>query len=463
MYSRDVVLDALRHAENMGVGLVIVRFHERLLEHVVADGGGLRDYSFSVHSGVGVEVYSGGGRGFYFTSDLSREGLKAAVERAYSMARVSRPSFKPSLVDGWRGSFRSGFRVDPFSVEPKVKVDMVLDVNRESSSREGVSSAVTRLGFEKDYRSVVTSEGVEAESLTILSGFSHTVVAKHAGTYERVGDSKSLVGGFETIESMDLRAFAEEVDGLALKAVTAKTAPPGSYEAVIDNDIVGVLIHEALGHASEGDHVVAGSSVISGKIGESIAGSEVTIVDEGLVEGGYPVYFDDEGVVKRKTLIVERGVLKSYLTSRAVAPEVGLELTGNGRAQGYSNEPIVRQTNYYIEAGGWSVEELFEGLNGVYLKGKGMVGGGQVDTSNGVFTFTVGPSYIVKNGEPLELVRGVAITGNILELLKNITGVGRDLKLETSVFGGCGKGGQMVRVGLGGPHVRVKRVIVGGT
>jgi TldD protein len=122
----------------------------------------------------------------------------------------------------------------------------------------------------------------------------------------------------------------------------------------------------------------------------------------------------------------------------------------------------VRQTNFYIKPGDWRVEELFEGFTGLYIRGKGMVGGGQVDPGNGMFSFNAGPSYIVRNGEIVEMVRGVLMAGNVLEFLRGIEAVARDLKVETSVFGGCGKDGQLARVGLGGPHVRVSRVIVGG-
>ena len=114
-----------------------------------------------------------------------------------------------------------------------------------------------------------------------------------------------------------------------------------------------------------------------------------------------------------------------------------------------------------MEPGDWKVEELFrETKKGIYIKGKGAMGG-QVDPAMGTFTFTAGPSYLIENGEPTRLVRGVMLSGMILETLKNVDAVANDLVVRTSVFGGCGKGGQLVRVGDGGPHVRVKEITIG--
>ncbi|MEM1851186.1 MAG: TldD/PmbA family protein, partial [Acidilobaceae archaeon] len=163
---------------------------------------------------------------------------------------------------------------------------------------------------------------------------------------------------------------------------------------------------------------------------------------------------------KRRIAIIEKGVLKSYLTSRSVAASLGLVPTGNARASGFRVPPIVRQANFYIAPGDYRLEELFEGLDGIYLRGVG--GGGQVDPATGTFTFNAGPSYLVKKGKIVELVRGVLVSGRILDFLSKVKAIGRDLVIETSVFGGCGKDGQIVRVGLGGPHLRVEGVIVGG-
>jgi TldD protein len=457
----DVVLKAIDYAISRGARLAIARFHERRRELIVFDGGALREYAFSVSSGVGVEVYSNG-RGYSFTTSLSWDAVRRAVDTALELSKAQGRPVEFSSGGSGLLSYRSSYKVNPFTVAPEDKIRVVEEVNKEALRLEGIASSVTRMAFESDYRLVATSEGFRGESEVMLSGLAHSVVARQAGVMERVGDMRTFEGGFEHIESVDWLGFSDEVNKLALKVVSSKTPTPGSYRAIVDNELVGVVIHEALGHASEGDHVVSGTSVIAGMAGSRVAGEHVTIVDNGLVEGGYPVVFDDEGSAKVETVVVDRGVLKGYLTSRVVAGKLGLKPSGNARAEGYDNVPLVRQTNFYIKPGDWRVEELFEGFTGLYIRGKGMVGGGQVDPGNGMFSFNAGPSYVVRNGEIVEMVRGVLMAGSILEFLRGVEAVARDLKVETSVFGGCGKDGQLARVGLGGPHVRVSRVIVGG-
>jgi TldD protein len=231
---------------------------------------------------------------------------------------------------------------------------------------------------------------------------------------------------------------------------------------VADPFVVGLILHEALGHASEGDIVATGGSVLAGKRGEMIASELVTIVDEGVVEGGYYLPFDDEGVEKGRTMIVDRGRLTGYLTDRQAAHKMEAETTGNGRAEDFESMPLVRQSNYYMLEGDMTMEELIEDMDyGLLIQGKG-TRGGQVDPGQGTFTFGVGPSKIIEKGKLGELVRGVVISGSILETLKTVDGVGDKTEIRTSVFGGCGKGGQQVTVGMGGPHVRIGKMTIGG-
>ena len=184
-------------------------------------------------------------------------------------------------------------------------------------------------------------------------------------------------------------------------------------------------------------------------------------MDEGLIKDGYYLPFDDEGVPKTRSVIVEGGILKGYIHSRSTASKLGANSTGNARAQSYANRPIVRQTNFLMESGNSKFEELLEGIQeGFYICGRG-ARGGEVDVGQGAFTFRAGPSYAIRKGELAEMVRGVSLSGMVLDALNGVSAVGRDVKVRTSIFGGCGKDGQLARVGHGGPHVRLERMSVG--
>ncbi len=457
----DIVNTALK----LGASWADVRFQEYRYEYIVVENGVLKTYSTSFSRGIGVRVLVNGYQGFASTSRLDSDSIIETVKHAISIARSSsRRGVRIELeeVKPTRSKVSSGFKVDPFMVDPEVKAKLLLELNKTATSIDGVRAATTSMGLQFDRRVYVSSDGGFIDLTVRLVGLSHQSIAGEAGVMERVHDSRSRVAGYEFIEKYDWEGLVREVSELAVKASRAKTPPPGSYTVILSPEVVGLLLHEAFGHASEGDSVYSGASVLAGRLGERVASRHVTIIDEGVVEGGYYHPYDDEGVRKEKTIVVEEGVLKNYLTSREIAWRLGLKPTGNARAQDYENIPLVRQTNYYMAPGDYSFDELLEDVEkGLYVTGKGATGG-EVNPGTGTFTFGVGVSWIIDRGELKEIVRGVSLSGMILETLMEVDAVGKDLEIRTGVFGGCGKHGQMVRVGFGGPTVRVRRITVGG-
>ncbi|MCD6502814.1 MAG: TldD/PmbA family protein [Thermoplasmata archaeon] len=455
----------LGYAEKLGAEHVTIRFNNTKYELISVVNGVVSEYTYTNNSGIGISVLVNKSPGFASTNSLDDASIKKAVEDAVNAAKaVKGKSYEIELAEtkAIKDKVSGPYKVCPFDVDEKEKIEILMDANKVAKEVEGVKSASTRLGLELDQRVIVSNDGIHVEVTTRLVGLSHISVAGEAGSMERVWDSRSQSAGFEFIRSQDWNEMAIEISNMALDLSKAKVPKAGRYTVVLHPDVVGLLIHEAFGHASEGDLVYAGASVLANKIGEEIGVKEVSVVDEGIVEGGYFFPYDDEGVPKKKTYIVKDGKLMGYLTSRAIAKALNMELTGNARAQDFRNQVLVRQTNYYIEPRDMSPEELIEDIDyGIYITGKG-AGGGEVNSAIGTFTFGVGYSRIIRNGELAEPVRGVTLTGMILEVLKNIDGIGKDLEIRTSVFGGCGKSGQRVRVGDGGPHIRVRNMIVGG-
>mgnify|MGYP001077010616 CR=1 FL=1 len=456
----DIILDK---AVNKGASYADARFQCQDNELITIENKTLESYTSRNLSGIGVRVSIKGAVGYASTSDLTRENLDKTLDNAIKAARAikgEKKAFKGTKIT--KAELKSPIRIDPVNVSPEEKVLLALDANKAAWVSDKIKSATTRLGLSKDFRLFMSSEGAETNVETTMVGLMHTSVAKVNGVMEWVPHSESMCAGFEFMKSKDWNSFTSDISKLAIEAVSSKTPPPGTYPVVVDPEIVGVLLHEAFGHASEGDLVATGESVLNKKLGVKLASEHVTIVDEGIVEGGYFYPFDDEGTEKKRTIIVENGVLKNYIHDRNSASQFGAKPTGNGRAQNFENLPIVRQTNYFMQPGDCKFEELIENIDfGVYVKAKGSTGG-QVEVGMGTFTFNVGPSNIIRNGELTETVRGVVISGLILETLKTIDAIGKDLEIRTSVFGGCGKSGQTVPVGIGGPHIRVRKMTVGG-
>jgi len=453
----------LKKAVSLGASYADSRYQQYDYEIITVENKTLKSYSSRRLSGVGIKVMVNGAVGYASTSDISYESLEKTLENAIKAAKAIKnkgKSFFEAEVNNIKT--RSPSKIDPFDVSPEEKVSVVLEANKAAWINDEIKSAITRLGLSKDYRLFMSSEGANVSIETVMTGVMHESVARFNGIMERVPYQESKCAGFEFIESKDWNEFTIDISKLAVEAVKSKTPPPGTYTVVVDPVVIGLLLHEAFGHASEGDLVSTGESVLYGKIGSQVASELVTIIDEGTVDNGYFCPFDDEGAKKERTVVVENGILKSFLHNKVSASQFNVKSTGNGRAQDFENLPIVRQTNYYMQPRDYKFDELLEDIEfGIYIRGKGATGG-QVEVGMGTFTFGVGPSKIIRKGELTETVRGVVISGLILETLKTIDAVSKDLNIRTSIFGGCGKMGQTVRVGFGGPYIRVRKMIVGG-
>ncbi len=218
------------------------------------------------------------------------------------------------------------------------------------------------------------------------------------------------------------------------------------------------MVHEAIGHGLEADLAQAGMSVYTGKVGEQVASSLVTVIDDAtipFVRGSYS--YDDEGTLGERTVLVENGVLKGYLYDRLTAMKDNCTSTGNGRRESYQTKPIVRMSNTLIAPGATPPESIIRGVQkGLFVR---KMGGGQVNTVNGDFVFEVSEGYLIDNGAIAEPVRGATLTGNGPDILKKIVQVGSDLGFG---IGTCGKDGQGVPVADAQPTLLIEEITVGG-
>ncbi|MEM1546023.1 MAG: TldD/PmbA family protein [Candidatus Methanomethylicia archaeon] len=459
----DLLLKLINSSLSKGASYAEARGHVVNGFTITVENNVLRGVEYRSIRGIGLRVIVDGVWGF--SSSTMLKNTDSIVDHALSIARASKSISKPiNLIDvkPVHGYFSTITKINPFNTPIDEFISLAIDVNKHSRIDNNIKTVITKLGVLRDCRVFTSSNNsLIVNELTIV-GLGHSSTAHGSLGYESVWDSRSCCMGYEFIKGFDWYGFVENISETALKASNSSYPKAGVYTIIADPDLVGLILHEAFGHASEADLVASGESVLQGRIGEYIASKYVTIVDDGLIADGFNVPVDDEGVVKRKTVVVDKGVLRGFLTSRETAAELNIEPTGNARAESFSQIPIVRQTNYYMEKGDYSFEELIEDVDfGLYVKGCG-AGGGQVNVGIGSFTFNTGPSYIIRNGEVSEMVRGVILSGYILDTLKSIDAVGKDFSIRTSIFGGCGKDNQTVKVGHGGPHVRIRSIVVGG-
>jgi len=282
-----------------------------------------------------------------------------------------------------------------------------------------------------------------------------SIIAKSRGKIASAHETIGGQTGLEIFEETPIKEAALEAAKRAVRIAPKRVVPGGYSDVVLENRIVGLLAHEAVGHTAEADLAYSGS-FLSGKIGQKIASEMITLVDDGLFPFGFgTMKYDDEGTPTERTVIIEKGVVKGFMHSRETASQFGAVPTGNARAWNFEFDPIIRMRNTYIEPRDQTIEELIEDVkDGYFLRGGG---GGQADF-NGEFMFSIQEAVKIKNGELKDSYRGAAISGNAFEVLNKVKGVGKDFAMRVGI---CGKE-QPNYVGIGGPSIRTE-LLVGGS
>lgn len=458
---------AIKHATRIGAGFAEVKGEDTVNRNIEAVKKEIRTVSEIRNVGIGARVFYGKGNGFSFSNVLDEEHVFRAVETAMKIARASTKKtlikLKLATVETVEEKKSTNVSKHPKDVSLDEKKDLCLrqcETAMELSKR--IVNATSVFGEYHGTIYYANSEGTKVSYEPLLIGLRFSCVAKKGKTMVDARDSHGGSLGLTTFEEKahTPEKIAENATKWALEKLKAKSAPAGKFNAFIDPKLAGVLAHESFGHLSEADFVVIGGSPLTGKIGQKLGTEIITIIDEGLPEkGGYNIYFDDEGVPCKRVEILKKGTLNYYLHSRMTAKALKMNPTGNARSQDYSFEPIVRMRNTYFDAGDWKPEEALSELKqGIYAID---TTGGQVEET-GTFLFKAVRGYWVENGELKYPLRDVALTGNILELLKNVDAVCNDLEISSTPFGGCGKMEQRAFVGTGGPHIMVKEVLFGG-
>jgi len=255
--------------------------------------------------------------------------------------------------------------------------------------------------------------------------------------------------------------FANEAARQAIIQLDAREAPAGEMEVVLGPGWPGILLHEAIGHGLEADFNRKGTSAFTGLIGKRVASEKCTVVDNGTLPSRRgSINVDDEGSPTRNTVLIEKGILKGYLSDKLSAKLMGTADTGNGRRESYEHIPMPRMTNTYMLAGDDSPEDIIRSVQrGVYAVN---FGGGQVDITNGKFVFSTSEAYMIEDGKVTAPLKNCSLIGNGPIALTQVSMVGNDLQLDEGI-GTCGKDGQQVPVGVGIPTLKLDRMTVGGT
>jgi len=462
MVDEGLLAEAIQIAMKHGGDYADVFLEHRVSTAISLEDDKIERVLWGSDSGIGIRLIFDGITAFAYSNDFSRRSLLGMAETLGAAAGATLNGNVRSLsldLKRVRPELTFPIREHPDGIQMTDKVALVKrgnDVARNLDPLIKQVNVVYRDSVQKVR--IVTSEGRLVDDERVYTTAVVHVIAIDGATiqtgYEPVGGHI----GYEVFEQSPIEGIAEVAAARAVKMLRACRAPGGRMPVVISSEAGGTMIHEAVGHGLEADLAQQGLSVYSGKLGQRIASDVITVVDDATIPNKRGSFvFDDEGVPSHRTVLVDRGILKSYMYDKHTASVDGVSSTGNGRRESYEHKPIPRMTNTLIAPGGHKAEEIVRSVQrGLFVK---KMGGGQVNTVTGDFVFDVQEGYLLEDGVVGELVRGATLVGNGPEVLKSIDMVGSDLGFS---IGTCGKDSQGVPVSDAMPTLRIPEIVVGG-
>ncbi len=426
------------------------------------DEGIVKTAAQGISVGCGIRVLSGERTGYAYTDDLSPERLLKAARTAALIANGP----QTQRVQGFNETRTpSLYPVTGVTADSEI-ADKLRLIERANKAARDYDSRITqvRVSINDELRRILiaASDGTYASDTQPLARLNVAVIAKDATSTARGtsgGGGRITLDFFEGDKSPE--HFAREAARTAILQLGAIAAPAGEMEVVLGPGWPGVLLHEAVGHGLEADFNRKKTSAFAGLIGQKVASSKVTVVDNGRMPGRRgSLNVDDEGNPTQETVLIEKGILRGYLSDKLSSRLMNMPNTGSGRRESYQSIPMPRMTNTYMLNGEDDPGDILKSVKrGLYAVN---FGGGQVDITSGKFVFTASEAYLIEDGVVTAPVKGATLIGNGPEALKYVSMVGNDLALDEGV-GTCGKAGQSVPVGVGMPTIKLDRMTVGGT
>lgn len=418
----------------------------------------------SISQGVGVRAISEEKTGYAYSDEVTVENLKMAAKTANYIAThaASAPNGVPiRKTHPGRDLYPLNLPVTDVPLQEKKDLLHQIDtLARQCDPR--ITQVMASFVAEHKMILVVSSAGFWVGDIQPLSRLQVTCIAEEAGNRQ----TGSFGGGGRIpysfyLENERWKEYTREAVREAILNLTAKDAPAGMMDVVLGPGWPGILLHEAVGHGLEGDFNRKRTSAFSDAIGKQVASELCTVIDDGTIPGRRgSLNTDDEGTPTNHTVLIEKGVLRGYLQDRLNATLMNLPLTGNGRRESFMHIPMPRMTNTFMLAGDSEPEDIIRSVKrGLYAVS---FGGGQVDITNGQFVFSASEAYLIEDGKVTYPVKGATLIGSGPDILKRVTMVGNDLRLDAGI-GTCGKDGQSVPVGVGLPTIKINGVTVGGT
>ena len=458
MISREICQRVLQKAVSTGADYAEL-FAENTVNHSISMIASRVDsVKNAVIAGAAVRVYKGMRSVMATTVDTSESGLIRCAEKAAEALGQGEAPMDIVLRERLFGDIHP-IKIVPTTVTNKEKVAVLKEGYFAAKDYDECITQATGTLLDVDHNILIAnSEGLYTQDRQIRTRMSISAVADKGNGTQTGGFNPGRRMGMEMFDLIDPKSVGIRAAKQAATMAGAGYCPAGVMPVAIDNGFGGVIFHEACGHSLEASSVAYGQSQFAGKLGQKIANEKVTAIDDGTIPNAWgSINIDDEGTPAQRNVLIEKGVLKSYMIDKFNGRRMGMVSTGNARRESYSYTPTSRMTNTYIAAGEDKNEDIIASIEyGLYAK---QMGGGSVNPVTGEFNFAVNEGYIIRNGVICEPVRGASLVGKGSEIIKNIDMVGTDMDMGQGM---CGSSSGSVPTNVGQPLIRVSSITVGG-
>lgn len=458
MLCESLIKDVLDEAMSYGADFAEIYVEQTESQSISMIGGKVDKANRGQDYGVGIRLFQGTNSVYGYTNDSSRDNLLKTA-REIASALLGDVITKPINLTRQHVINQHVVKLDLNDVPASQRIAKMRQMSDVIKNyHESINQSSVALSEKKQHILIANTEGTLVEDTRVYTRLLARAIASNGSEMQTGSHGPGAHQGFEFIENLDLNFYANDVARQAVTMLNAGPCPSGKMPVVIDNGFGGVIFHEACGHGLEASSVAKGLSVFSNKLGEQVASEFVTAIDDGTIPNAWgSLNVDDEGTPTQRKVLIENGILKSYMIDKLNGRRMKMDSTGSGRRQNYRYAPTSRMTNTFIAEGPHTRNQIISNTEyGLYAKS---MGGGSVNPATGDFNFAVNEGYIIRNGQIAEPVRGATLIGNGPAILHQIDMVGENL---ARAQGMCGAASGSIPTDVGQPALRVKEITVGG-
>lgn len=457
--AQDILHSAVERMRDLGAEFADAKSQTVRVTGASTVNGNLKQLVQKSTGGICLRSWNGGRWGYATITSFDRDAVMRACEDAVSDSKGDGAPGLELRPSSERGRYDAKVRVHPDSVSLEEKIAVALDIDKAQAFDDRIINRTGAYSEEIRTNSLVNSAGADVSWEEVRVLCRAMSIAAEGQRMEQYYDGPDSTRGFEIIKDTDLEGIGRNTAKEAIATLSADRAPSGNMTVISDPMVSGLLAHEAMGHASEGDEITKKRSFLTGAVGRKVASDLITLYDDGTVRGAHgSIAFDDEGTRSSRVTIIDKGVYKGYMHSLETASMLGVEPTGNGRAENAGKRVWVRMTNTFFGPGDMDREEIIaETKNGILCD---KMLNGMEDPVGGCFEAKCLRGFLIRNGEIVKPVQSFTLTGRSIDILSSADALSKEVVLDGGM---CGKGIEdWVRVSTGGPYMRARMIVGGG-